>query len=155
MSVNWHNLFFISVGPLQTESMCSFTPHFTQGGLALHPGANGGLNQVTALGGVLMGGMGYALPSSAASAVVGFKVTGEVHYLYRWSATSQSIICPMSVEWRTWWEKRRDWPPSCDSPNAFVMKKESCYSGGVILHLKCMSHKAQSGNLLCRKPKKT
>lgn len=58
--------------------MCSFTPHFTQGGLALHPGANGGLNQVTALGGVLMGGTGYALPLSAASAVVGFKVTGEV-----------------------------------------------------------------------------
>lgn len=46
MWVNCYNLFFISADPKQTESMCSFTPHFTQGGLTLDSDANGGLDQV-------------------------------------------------------------------------------------------------------------
>lgn len=49
MRVNCYNLFFISAVPKQTESMCSFTPHFTQGDLTLDSDANGGLEQVKVL----------------------------------------------------------------------------------------------------------
>lgn len=49
MRVNWYNLFFISTVPKQTESMCSFTPHFTQGGPTLDSGTNGGLDQFKVL----------------------------------------------------------------------------------------------------------
>lgn len=149
MSVNWHNLFFISVGPPQTESMRSFTPHFTQGGLALHPGANGGLNQSPR---PRRGADGrHRLRSGTVGSISAAQILNQWCIASTDEAQRCKVLCVQCQLNNklddTWWGKQPDLPPSDDSPNALIMK-ESCYNGGVIVHFKWIGMSPKTSQVL-------